>query len=158
MVPFLTRGLAGQFDVSRPQLPEPDAEIWATEIDNQLEGLPEDAVLVGHSLGGSMLLKVIAERRAGLRAAGLVLMAPPWWGPTGWDAQSYALPEDFASTLNGLGAVIHMQGRADEVVPFAHQAIYAQQMPAARFVALDGVTHDLSGAGQAAVLDAIKSV
>lgn len=156
IAPLLKRELAGEFTVSRPQFPEPDATIWSEMIETHLAGLPEDSVLVGHSFGGSMLLKVLAERMTGFRFAGLVLLAPPWWGPEGWDVKDFALPADFAAALTGLETVVHLHGRADEIVDFGHQAIYVRALPEARCVALEGVTHDFSGAGHKAVLDEIE--
>ena len=154
----LTRAVAGRFGVSRPQLPDPDPQAWGDRISPLLADLPEDAVLIGHSLGGSMLLKVIAEQHPGLEAAGLILLAPPYWGAPGWNYLQFAPPEEFAAALGGLGAVIHLHGRDDEVVSFAHQALYAEKMPQARYVAISACGHEFGGTGAAAVLEAINSV
>lgn len=154
----LTRAVDGRFKVLRPQLPEPDPQSWGRIIDGLLAEVPGDAALVGHSLGGSMLLKVIAERHPGLSAAGLILLAPPFWGAPGWDYLQFAPPPGFAAALGGIGAVTHLHGRDDEVVPFTHQALYAERMPEANYVAIDHCGHEFAGPGAAAVLGALRSV
>lgn len=158
VVGWLRKALADRFEVLRPQLPEPDPATWGEAIELLLTTVAEDAVLVGHSLGGSMLIKVIAERRPGLRASGLVLLAPPFWGRGGWDYEGFALPDGFAGSLTGLGAIVHLHGRDDEVVEPEHQVIYARFMPAARYLTLEDCGHDFAGPGRADILAAIESL
>ena len=154
---FLKRALADRFAVVALQMPEAGAADWIAELLPLLKALPADAVLVGHSLGGSTLLKAIAEHCPGLNAAGLVLLAPPFWGAPDWDYSEFAPPEGFAAALGEIGTVVHLQGRRDEIVDFSHQAMYAAQMPEADYRALD-CGHGFDGAGQTAVLEAIGSI
>lgn len=157
MPAFLHQALDGQFAVATPQMPDADANGWINAMLPLLAALPEDGVLVGHSLGGSTLLKAIAERRPGMAAAGLVLLAPPYWGAPDWDYMDFAPPKGFATALGGLGTVIHLQGKHDEVVDFSHQALYAAQMPDADYRAI-ACGHEFDGEGRAAVLTAIGAL
>lgn len=132
--------------VDRPRLPGDDMsyEAWAVPVREHLGMLGPDGLVVGHSLGGSILLRVLAEGvRPGTRAA---LLAVPDWGPDGWDVADYAFsgPEPRASlTLHHC--------RDDEVVPFAHLAQLAARLPSARVVEHAVGGHQLDGlAGEVA--------
>jgi uncharacterized protein len=94
--------------------------------------------LVGHSLGGSVLLKYLAEAGmdrvlvptpASITIAGLFLLAVPFWGTPDWEVDAYALPEGFAARLPPGLPVLLYHCRDDAVVPFAHLALYAQHLP-----------------------------
>jgi hypothetical protein len=53
-------------------------------------------ILIGHSLGGSFLLKYVSEEKIGKTIAGIFLIATPYWGGAGWQYEGYervALPE-----------------------------------------------------------------
>lgn len=55
-----------------------------------------------HSLGGSFLLKFLAEGKPRNRIAGIFVIAAPYWGGEGWRYEGYervALPGDLASRL-----------------------------------------------------------
>jgi uncharacterized protein len=79
-------------------------------------------------LGGSFLLKYVSEEKIAKTVAGIFLIATPYWGGDGWQYEGYervALPEDFASKLPR-GTPIFFYSRDNEIVPFAHLALYAK--------------------------------
>jgi len=41
-------------------------------------------ILIGHSLGGSFLLKYVSEEKIAKTVAGIFLIATPYWGGAGW--------------------------------------------------------------------------
>jgi len=132
-------------EIIAPQLGEPDAVAWGDAIVAALDALPADALLIGHSLGASMLLKVIAERRPHRPAPALVAFAPPWWGPEGWGHESFHLPEDAAKALDGVKALRIYHGTADEVVEAKHSALYARAFPDAVCRLVEGADHLFAG-------------
>ena len=92
-------------------------------IDKELEALADGAIVIGHSLGASFLLKYLSEEIVGKIIAGLFLIATPYWGGRGWRYEGYervALREDFAAKLPRGTPVYLYHGRDDEIVPFAH--------------------------------------
>ena len=55
-----------------------------------------------------------------------------------------ALQSDFASRLPRQTPIFFYHGTADDVVPFAHQALYAKKLPRATVRALEGREHQLN--------------
>src|ERR1043165_538898 len=84
MVAQLRPGLGRGYDVRFPLMPAPDAPryaAWRDTIEDELAALPADALIVAHSLGGSMLLKTLSDRPHDRALAGLFLVATPFWNP-----------------------------------------------------------------------------
>ncbi len=83
-------------------------------------------ILVGHSLGASILLKYLSEEKAEKPVAGVFLVAPPYWGAEDWEVSEYALQADFASKIPKELPMFFYHSRDDEWVPFAHLTLYAE--------------------------------
>ena len=104
------------------------------------------AILVGHSLGGSFLLKYLSDEKVEKAIAGIFLIATPYWGDDGWRYDGYealALPKDFPSNLPSGTPIFFYHSRDDEIVPFAHLTLYARKLPQATIHALDARGHQL---------------
>jgi fermentation-respiration switch protein FrsA (DUF1100 family) len=74
-------------------------------------------------------------------------MATPYWGGDGWQYEGYervALPEDVASKLPGGAPLFLYHSRDDEIVPFAHLALYTEKLPQATIREVDGGGHQFS--------------
>jgi predicted alpha/beta hydrolase family esterase len=140
----LQNALRAAFDVRCPRMPDeasPDSEAWKGTIARELAALDGEVVLVGHSLGAFVLLRYITEEAVEKPVAGLFLVAAPYVGTEGWQVEEDALPEDFASKLpEGLPVFLY-HSRDDEVVPFAHLALYAEKLPQASIHEFDGRGH-----------------
>ncbi len=140
----LQRGLGRGYDVRHPIMPDPDNPAfsrWRGPVDAGLRALEDDALLIGHSLGGSVLLKVLSEGREFPRIGGLFLVAVPFWGSGGWDVDEFVLGEHFAERLPPISRVVLYHSRDDDSVPFAHLERYARALPQATVRALDGFGH-----------------
>jgi predicted alpha/beta hydrolase family esterase len=136
--------LGATYDVRCPKMPDEDSPeygAWRDRIAGELAALHGEVFLVGHSLGGSILLKYLCEEEAAKPVAGLFLVAAPFWGAEDWEVDEYAVREDFASKLPPELPVFLYYGRDDEVVPFAHLALYADKLPRATVRELDGRGH-----------------
>jgi len=108
--------------------------------------LKNGAILVGHSLGGSFLLKYLSDEKVEKAIAGIFLIATPYWGGDGWRYEGYealALPKDFPSKLPSGTPIFFYHSRDDEIVPFAHLTLYARKLPQATIHALDARGHQL---------------
>jgi len=97
----------------------------------ELSALDGEVILVGHSLGASILLKYLSEEKVEKPVAGIFLVAPPYWGAEDWEVSEYALQKDFASKLPEGLPVFFYHSRDDEWVPFAHLALYTEKFPRA---------------------------
>lgn len=154
---YIEDHMSGGYKLQRPQMPE-DGTKWVDMIAHLAAPLADDAILIGHSLGGSCLLQMIATRQPGMRAAGLVLIAPPFWGEPDWTYEDFVLPDGFAGTLCGMKGIHHLHSHDDEVVNFSHQAAYEKAMPQATYLAYDGFGHSFDRGDRAPVLDLIRSL
>lgn len=135
LVDSLRAELGQAYEVEYPEMPDadnPKYAAWKDQIAEKSSALEGQVVLVGHSLGASLLLKWLSEESSVQPFVGLFLLAPPYWDDPEWPTAEYVLRQDFASTLpEGLPVfVYHCQD--DEVVPFAHLALYAAHLPQAK--------------------------
>ncbi|WP_375691848.1 alpha/beta fold hydrolase [Pseudooceanicola sp. LIPI14-2-Ac024] len=156
--PFDTiRTILGPAEVVAPQLADPEPEAWATVIAEALDDLPEDAILIGHSLGASMLLQVLARRRPVRRAPAVFAFASPFWGAPGWDHAGFALPEDLGG-LDGVGEMFLYHGTADTVVAPDHGDRYAARLGRARVRRVAGADHCFEGADLAVFATDLRKI
>jgi predicted alpha/beta hydrolase family esterase len=142
----LREALGGGFEVRSPQMPgedSPDYSAWKGKILEELREGEGPVVLVGHSFGGTVLLKVLAEERPPRPVAGLFLASAPYFGEGGWDYGPYELAEDVHRRLPDGVPVFLYHGRDDEEVPFEHVALYQARLPTATVRGLDGRGHQL---------------
>src|SRR5690242_5105609 len=101
----LRRALGPRFKVHYPAMPNEDDPTygpWRQQIEQELAGVPEPVMLVGHSAGASVLVKWLSERQDEKTIAGVFLVACPFWGGDGWRYEGYEdleLPPGFAGLL-----------------------------------------------------------
>lgn len=140
----LQDSLGGAYDVRHPAMPDEDSpvyEAWKDRIATELATLDGGVILVGHSLGASILLKYLSEEEAEKPVTGVFLVAPPYWGAEDWEVAEYALQADFASKLPEGLPIFFYHSREDEWVPFEHLALYAEKLPQATVHEFDGRGH-----------------
>lgn len=160
LVVYLQNGLGAEYDVLYPKMPNlenPEYEPWKIQARKELAALDGEVMLVGHSLGGSVLLKYLSEKTSEKSIAGLFIFAAPYWGAKDWQIDEFTLREDFSAKLPQILRIFLYHSRDDEVVPFAHLAHYAEKLPRATVRALDGRGH-LFNAGFPELVDDIKSL
>jgi len=144
MAASLRDALGAAYDLRYPKMPNEESpvyEAWRDRIARELAGLDGGIILVGHSLGASILLKYLSEEQLEKPVAGLFLIAPPYWGTENWEVDQYVLRADFAWKLPEELAVFFYHSRDDEWVPFAHLALYAERLPRAAIREFDGRGH-----------------
>src|SRR5260221_3924928 len=120
LIAYLQEQLGSDYHVLAPDMPDPDHPrylTWRDQIEQELDKLAADVLLIGHSLGGSMLLKYLAEGTYQRPIAGMFLVAVPYWGKQDWELE-YAVPEDFASHLPPIRHLFLYHSRSDEEVRF----------------------------------------
>jgi serine hydrolase len=141
----LQRALGADSEVLCPQMPDEDNAAypaWKAEIDAWLATMRAPVALVGHSVGGSVLLKYLCDEQRTRQIAGLFVIAAPYWGASEfWSWDEAALPVDAAARLAGEWPLIFYQSRDDEIVPFAHLAMYAAKLPRATIREFAGRGH-----------------
>jgi uncharacterized protein len=146
----LQRTLGPEYTVHCPAMPDeanaPYA-LWKRQIEQEMSRMQWPIVLVGHSVGASIIMKWMSEQEPRQPLAGIFLLAAPFWGGRGWRYDGYeelALRAAFATRLPQGTPLFLYHSRDDEVVPFAHLALYAEQLPQAIVRALDGRGHQFN--------------
>ncbi len=147
LVGSLGRALGDGFDIRYPRMPhedDPSYASWKPVLEEQFRTLRHGAILVGHSVGATMLLRLLAEPVAVTRFAGLVFIAAPFLGDEGWSAGEFHFPRDLGTRLPQ-GVPIHFfHGLDDTTVPPSHTELYARAIPQARVHFLPGRDHQLN--------------
>ena len=146
LIAYLQEQLGSNYEVLAPNMPAPEHptyQAWKNQIEQELGKLNADVLLIGHSLGGSMLLKYLAEGTYQRPIAGMFLVAVPYWGKRDWERE-YAVPDDFASHLPPIRHLFLYHSRADEAVPFSSLLRYQEQLPQATVRVLDGKEHSFT--------------
>ncbi|MGA0560541.1 alpha/beta fold hydrolase [Larkinella sp. VNQ87] len=143
LVAHLQRALGKAYRVVCPRMIDPDNPryiTWKDQIDRELTESEGRIVLVGHSLGGSVLIKYLAETYVEKPILGLCLVAAPYWGRQGWAIADFALPDDLGR-LSQIPHIALYHSRDDAVVPFSHLTYYATNLPHATVRELDEYGH-----------------
>lgn len=141
LVAWLRKELSHDYNVHYPIMPDPDNpeyEAWRKKTEEELNKTDDGVILVGHSLGGSILLKQLSEHPFKKKIAGLFLVATPFWGE---GMEEYMLEDNFTSKLPDIPVTILYHSRHDEIVPFSHVGTYAKKMPKAFVRELRGDEH-----------------
>ncbi|MEC5425097.1 alpha/beta hydrolase [Virgibacillus sp. C22-A2] len=145
LVAFLQEACGADYNIIHPKMPDsenPIYELWREQLKNEIELLDGHVILIGHSLGGSVLLKYLSEEGCRLHISGLITIAAPYWGKDdNWQREDFTLSEDFASNLARIAQLVMYHSRNDEIVPFAHVEHYAKNLPQAIIRALEGGAH-----------------
>jgi predicted alpha/beta hydrolase family esterase len=147
LVASLQTLLGVTYHIQYPQMPSdeslPDFG-WLHKIENEYADIKDEVILVGHSLGGSMLLKYLSEKESKKGIAGVFLISTPFWsGNEDWK-RGLKLQEDFADKLPLNIPIFLYHCLDDQEVPFEHLARYAQKLPDATIRDLASGWHQLN--------------
>lgn len=145
LVASLRQALGASYAISYPELKTEESHSdfgWLKQIGDQLATLSDDALVVAHSLGASMLLKYLSENRlSSTKAYRIFLLAAPFWsGDDDW-VQGLKLQDDFAQRLPPKCRLFFFHCRDDDEVPFEHLTVYRQKLPTATFCEIDQGGH-----------------
>lgn len=113
--------------VAFPLMPdegEPDYERWKPAL---ADAISRADVVVAHSIGGYLAVRYLVEER--IAPSGLFVIAAPFpGGDPDWTFEGFDLPEHFGSSLGDVPTFLYASPD-DDVVPFAHLALYAEAIP-----------------------------
>ena len=146
LVASLERALGDTCEVRYPRMPDeadPSYAAWGPAIRCEVAGLDDGAVVVGHSVGGTLLVQALAgEPQPNL--AGIVLISAPFVGAGGWPGEEFEFPGDLGSRLPQGTWVQVFHGLADRTVPPSHAHLYAHAIRQAELHLLPGRDHQLN--------------
>jgi hypothetical protein len=118
----LERNLGDDFSVDFPRMPpedEPDYARWRPVIGRAIARATGPVVLVGHSVGGYLLIKYLVSEGATSPIPAVCIIAAPFpGGNPAWSFDGFELPDDFAERLPRDAPVLRYTSEDDEIVPF----------------------------------------
>jgi predicted alpha/beta hydrolase family esterase len=147
LVDSLRAELGPGFEVHYPRMPDEDdprATTWVPAIRQQVAALDHGAVVVGHSVGGTILVHALADAPPDRRLGAIVLLAAPFVGAGGWPPDEFELASDLGARLPRDVPVHVFHGLDDDTVPPAHADRYARAIPQAVVHRLGGRDHQLN--------------
>lgn len=150
LVASLQNALKDNYKVHYPLLPNDSVPDLGREkqIGKEISLIMDNTILVGHSLGASMLLKYLSENPVKIKMAGIFLIATPFWsGEEDWK-KAFILNQGFADKIPNDIPIFLYHCKDDEEVSFDHLERYVQHLPQAtvREIAFGGhqLNNDLS--------------
>lgn len=147
LVASLRQELGQDYEIHYPRMPsedEPSYGPWKTTLERLFATLQDGAILVGHSVGGTILLKMLAEESSARVFGAIFLIAVPFVGDGGWSADDLEFPPDLGARLPKDVPIHFYHGLDDEIAPPSHLELYAHAVPQARVHRLPGRNHQLS--------------
>ena len=147
LVESLRRELGPHYDVRYPRMPneaDPQLRTWRPVLERELAALRADGVIVGHSVGGTLMLHVLGDSKLARKPGAIVLIAPPFIGKGGWESEGDELRADLAERIPADVPIFLYHGEDDDTVPVAHVERYAELLPRARVRRLAGRDHQLN--------------
>ena len=146
LVESLERALGPDYEIRYPRMPnedDPRYAAWKATLEREIATLDDRAILVGHSLGGTMLVNTLAERSTTRKLGALFLIAAPFVGDGGWSSDDLESPQDLGARLPRDVPVHIYHGLEDQTAPPLHAELYGRAIPHARVHRLPGRDHQL---------------
>jgi predicted alpha/beta hydrolase family esterase len=147
LVTSLERELGESYTVRYPRMPnedDPSYAAWEPALTRELASLDDGAILVAHSVGGTILIHVLAGQQPKPRFGGLFVIAAPFIGEGGWPSDGIGDCKDVSEGLPPGLPIYLYHGAADDVVPTAHVHLCAKAIPHAVVRTLDRRDHQLN--------------
>ena len=147
LVASLERALGFGYDIRYPRMPnedDPSFRAWSDLLEWEIAQLHDGAILIGHSIGGTILIHALAEQPKLLSCiAAICLIAAPFVGDDGWPSDDIVPRRDWAAPLAGVAVYLY-HGDADETAPITHLDLYSEAIPHAHVRRLNGRDHQLN--------------
>jgi predicted alpha/beta hydrolase family esterase len=119
---------------------------WEDALITNLNLLSGKVILLGHSLGASVILKHFSREPVPEKIIGMILFGAPFWKDQTWDVSEYEIEEDLAVNLSKLANIYFYYSMDDEVVPYNQFQSYLKLIPKAHWRVLSGIDHSYHGA------------
>jgi hypothetical protein len=134
----LAQELANDFDVLSPTMPcrsNANFAAWGIWFDRMLPFIEDEAIFVGHSMGGIFLVKYLSENNFPKTIKATILVAAPFDDEnTDEPLCSFALTKPLDNFSKQAGKVYLMHSEDDPVVPYEQVKKYQQALPQAKLI------------------------
>jgi predicted alpha/beta hydrolase family esterase len=98
-----------------PNEGDPGYAVWKAALETEFDGLSDRAIPIGHSVGGTILINLLAEQTVNLKPAAILLIAAPFIGQGGWTSEDITPQPDLEGRLPRDVPVFLYQGSEDEI-------------------------------------------
>jgi predicted alpha/beta hydrolase family esterase len=146
LVESLDSELGPSYEIRYPVMPneaEPSYPVWKVALQKELAALGDGAIVVGHSVGGTVLIHALAESAPAVDLAAICLIAAPFIGTGGWSSDDIEPRPELADRLPAGVPIFLYHGGSDDVVPPSHVELYARALSRARVRRLENRDHQL---------------
>jgi predicted alpha/beta hydrolase family esterase len=147
LVASLADTLGPLYEISYPRMPnegDPSYAAWRAAISKAIAGLSDNPILVGHSVGATILVNALAENPFQKTFAGIFLIATPFIGPGGWPSDDIKPAQNLGARLPENTPIYFYHGSEDVTAPIGHVELYKQAVPQAHVRRLNGRDHQLN--------------
>ena len=134
-------------DLRYPRMPneeDPSSGRWGAAIRREIASLADGAVVIGHSVGGTLLVQTLISGTHQQRLAGIVLISAPFVGLGGWPGDDFEFSADLGARLPQDVPVQVFHGLDDRTVPPSHARLYGDAIARAQVYLLPGRDHQLN--------------
>ena len=160
LVENLRSELGANYEVRYPRMPneeDPTYAKWKATLKKELAALNDGAILVGHSIGGTMLINALAEHRPQRELGAIFLIAAPFVGEGGWQSDDWKPQRELGGKLPGGVPIYLYHGLADDTAPPSHAELFAHAIPQAHLCHRPDRDHQLNN-DLSEIAAAIKSL
>lgn len=147
LVASLRSGLGPNFDVRYPRMPgedDPSYAKWKATLEEEIADLSDGAIIVGHSIGGTILINALAEHPPERALGAVFLVAAPFVGEGGWQSDDWTPQRDLGGKLPKGVPIYLYHGLADDIAPPSHAELFARAIPQAHLCHRPGRDHQFN--------------
>jgi predicted alpha/beta hydrolase family esterase len=147
LVESLRDALGPTYEIRYPRMPgedDPSYATWKAALGKEFATLRDGAILVGHSIGATILINALAEQPPERKFGAIFLIATPFVGEGGWQSDDLTTPRELGENLPKGVPIYLYHGLADETAPPSHAELYARAIPQARVYRLPDRDHQLN--------------
>lgn len=143
LVNYLRSKLSADFKILFPKIEKPNApeyRKYKSMLSSSFVNIKDPIVLIGHSLGGSTLLKYLSEEKPDVTIAAIFLVSTPHWTS---NMKKFVLKDNFEKSLKNVPVFLY-HSKKDEIIPFDHLDFYKKAFTNATVRELPGKDHVFS--------------
>ena len=144
LVMYLKSELSYEFEILFPLIEKPKSptyEKFKNMFALAFAKITEPVILIGHSLGGSTLLKYLSEEKPDISALALFLISTPHWKS---NMKEFQLKENFQASIKNIPAIFLYHSKNDTEVRFENLEFYEKTFTTATVRKLPGKEHIFS--------------
>jgi hypothetical protein len=147
LVESLSAALGASYEIRYPRMPnedDPSYATWTATLEKEVAALDNGAILVAHSLGGTILIHTLAEHPPTRALGAIILIAAPFVGEGGWQSDDWKPQRELGGRLPRGVPIYLYHGLADDIAPPAHVELYARAIPQAHLCRMPGRDHQFN--------------